>query len=69
MFFMPNPSDQTASLAHHFESLGERLKECRNPQEQMVLLRRMRILTDSLDRMVLLARKAEITSPSAQPEP
>jgi len=64
---MPKPSDEIESLAHEFESLGARLKECRNPQERMVLLRRMRLVVDTLDRTVLLEMKAEITG-SAAPE-
>ena len=64
---MLKPSDKMGSLAHEFESLGARLKECRNPKERMVLLRKMRILIDTLDRMVLLEMKAEITG-SVAPE-
>ena len=63
---MSKPSDKMESLAHEFESLGSRLKGCRNPQERMVLLRRMRLVIDTLDRMVLLEMKADISGSAAR---
>jgi hypothetical protein len=68
---MSDSSEQFYLLANQFESLLEELKECPTPSERTRFLKRMKIVIDAVDALILSDLKKhtpEITTsfPSAQ---
>jgi hypothetical protein len=61
---MPTPSDQIEWLAHQFDALVARLKQSTSLEERMQLLRRMKILIDKIDAVILSAKQSAPSSPT-----
>jgi hypothetical protein len=66
---MPKQSDRFQWLAREFDALAESLEDCPNLEKRRQLLRRMRILIDEIDKLVIftLKREKQETPISTQP--
>lgn len=67
---MPERSERFRWLAHQIGALLESLNECPSLEERKQLLRRMKILIDKIDGLILstLKREGEDTSSSPPPD-
>ena len=64
---MTNPSERFRWLAHQFDALVENLDECSSMEERKRVLKRMEILIDEVDEIILSTLKRDrAISPSPE---
>ena len=64
---MTNPSERFRWLAHQFDALVDNLDECTSMEERKRVLKRMKILIDEIDEIILSTLKRDrAISPSSE---